>query len=554
MPRYALGIDFGTLSGRAVLVDVETGEERATAVCDYAHGVIDEILPATGRKLPPDWALQDPADYLAALEDIVPRVMRECGAQPEDVVGIGVDFTSCTILPVRSDGTPLCFEERWKAEPHAYVKLWKHHAAQPEANRINELAERRGEAFLRRYGGKTSSEWFFAKALQILDEAPEVYRAADRIIEAGDWIVWLLTGQERRSACQAGYKGLWSAEDGFPSRDFLAELHPELADIVDTKMSREIHPVASRAGELTAGMADRLGLRAGTPVAVASIDAHVAVPACGVTRPGTMVMIMGTSTCHMALSGEPRVFEGLAGYVRDGIIPGYFGFEAGQSCVGDHFAWFVERCMPADYAAEAGRLGISGHELLSRKASEQKPGESGLLALDWWNGNRSVLMDADLTGLMIGMSLTTRPEEMYRALIEATAFGTLVIINAFADNGVPVDDIVACGGLAEKNPLLMQIYADVTGREFKIAASGQAVALGSAMFGAVAAGRAGGGFDTMDEAAAKMARLKEERYRPIPENHEVYRRLFAEYLKLHDYFGRGANDVMKTLKAMRHGS
>lgn len=553
MARYALGIDFGTLSGRAVVVDVETGREAATAVMDYPHGVIDDVLPATGAKLPPDWALQDARDYLDVLFQIVPEALKQAGAQAEDIVGIGVDFTACTMMPVVEGQTPLSFGERWKPNPHAYVKLWKHHAAQPEANRINELAGQRGEEFLQRYGGKSSSEWFLAKAWQILDEAPEVYEAAESFIEAGDWMVLVLTGQEKRSACQAGYKGMWSAEDGYPSREFLAALDPRLENLVDEKMSREVYPVASRAGTLRADLAEKLGLKAGTPVAVASIDAHVAVPACTVTSPGRMVMIMGTSTCHMALSEEPKVFEGLAGYVQDGIIPGYIGFEAGQSCVGDHFAWFVERCVPASYQEEAAREGVSVHDLLSRKAAELRPGESGLLALDWWNGNRSVLMDADLSGLMVGMNLNTKPEEVYRALVEATAFGTLVIINTFADNGVPVDEIVACGGLAEKNPVLMQIYADITGRELKIAASGQAVAVGSAIFGAVAAGSAGGGFDTIQEAAERMGGLKDEHYTPDPENHALYQVLYKEYLKLHDTFGRGANEVMKTLKAMRQG-
>lgn len=548
MAKYSLGIDFGTLSGRAVLVNVDTGEEVATSIHEYRHQVIDDTLPATGKKLPPDWALQDPADYIEALETIVPQAIGSAGVDAADIVGIGVDFTSCTIMPVHSDGRPLAFDPDWRENPHAYVKLWKHHAAQPEANKINELAEARKESWVSRYGGKTSSEWLFAKALQILDEAPDVYDAADKIIEAGDWIVWQLTGQEKRSACQAGYKGLWAKDSGFPSDDFLKELDPRLAGIVDDKLSRDIHPVASKAGELTEQAAGKLGLQPGTPVAIASIDAHVAVPACGVTQPGTMVMIMGTSTCHMALSEEPRVFEGLAGYVEDGITPGYIGFEAGQSCVGDHFAWFVDSCVPPEYHTEAREMGISVHQLLSEKASHLKPGESGLLALDWWNGNRSVLMDADLTGLIIGCTLTTKPEEIYRTLVEATAFGTLVIINAFADNGVPVNEIVACGGLAEKNPVLMQIYADITGREFRIAASGQAVALGSAIFGAVAAG-----YGSMEDTAKKMGRLKEERYTPNPENHTRYQMLFAEYMKLHDYFGRGENNVMKVLKEMRQG-
>ncbi|HOM71911.1 MAG TPA: ribulokinase, partial [Armatimonadota bacterium] len=448
-------------------------------------------------------------------------------------------------------GQPLAFDPKWRSNPHAWVKLWKHHAAQPEANRINEVAREMGEPWLDRYGGKISSEWFFAKALQIVNEAPEVYDAADKLIEAADWVILQMTGKEARNACTAGYKAIWSKRDGYPSKEYLKALHPKIENIVDEKMSRDIYPIGAKAGELTPEMAARMGLRPGIAVAVANVDAHVAVPAATVTEPGKMVMIMGTSTCHMMLGREPKIVEGMCGYVEDGIIPGYFGFEAGQSCVGDHFAWFVENCVPASYMDEAKSKGISVHELLTEKASVLKPGESGLIALDWWNGNRSVLVDVDLTGVMVGMTLATKPEEMYRALIEATAFGTNIIIDAFQSSGVEVNELYAAGGLPDRNPMLMQIYADVTSREIKITASSQSCALGSAMFGAVAAGSAAGGYDTIFDAAKKMARVKDITYKPIPKNHEIYKKLFAEYKLLHDYFGRGTNDIMKRLKAMR---
>ncbi|MEN6355635.1 MAG: ribulokinase [Armatimonadota bacterium] len=546
--RYALGIDFGTLSARALLVDVETGCEVATSVYEYPHGVIDDVLPASGEKLPPDWALQDPRDYLTALEKIVRSVMADADAKPQYVVGIGLDFTACTILPIDKNGDPLCFDPRWEKNPHAWVKLWKHHAAQPEANRITETALALGETFLNRYGGKVSSEWLFPKVLQILDESPEVYDAADKFIEAGDWIAMKLTGVEARSACAAGYKSMWSKKEGFPSNDFLRALDPRIEHIIDEKMNRNILPVGAKSGELTSEMAQILGLAPGTAVAVSVIDAHAAVPAATVTKDGTMVIIMGTSSCHIILGRQPRNVEGISGYVEDGVIPGYYGFEAGQCCVGDHFAWFVENCVPASYINEADSRGVGIHDLLIEKASKLKPGESGLLALDWWNGNRSVLVDADLTGMIVGMKLDTKPEDIYRALIEATAFGTKVIIDAFERNGIAVDEIVACGGLAEKNQLLMQIYADVTNREFKVAASAQTCALGSAMWGAVAAGRAKGGYDNVTQAAEKMASVKDISYKPDPKNHAIYSRLFAEYMKLHDYFGRGENNVMKVLK------
>ncbi len=529
--KYSIGVDFGTGSGRAVLVDVADGHEIATSVYSYQNGVIDERLPIPGKEvvLEPDWALQDPEDYLRTFQTTIPAVLKESGVDPADVIGVGIDFTACTMLPVRKDGTPLCMLPEFRQKPHAWVKLWKHHAAQPEADTINETARKMGQTWLDRYGGKISSEWFFSKALQILNEAPEIYAAADRMLEAADWVVWQLTGVETRNSCTAGYKALWSKRDGFPSPDYFKALHPALVDVVDTKLSRDVVPTGGRAGGLSEQAAKWTGLLPGTAVAIANVDAHVAVPACTVTEPGRMVMIMGTSTCHMVLGTEEHIVPGMCGYVEDGIIPGFFGYEAGQSCVGDHFAWFVENCVPASYEREATARGIDIHQLLEEKAATLRPGESGLLALDWWNGNRSVLVDVDLTGLLLGATLATKPEEIYRALIEATAYGTRVIIEAFEDHGVPIHELVACGGLPEKNKLLMQIYADVTGRPIRISASTQTPALGSAMFGAVAAGSSAGGYDSIFDAAKTMAHLKDEAYRPIAENQAVYNSLFAEY-------------------------
>ena len=549
--KYAIGVDFGTESGRALLVDVTTGEEVATYVHTYSHKVIDEQLPGTDIRLDPDWALQDPNDYIAVYQTAVPAVLEQSGVNPADVIGVGIDFTACTMMPVKADGTPLCNLAEFRHNPHAWVKLWKHHAAQPEANKINETARSLNQAWLDRYGGKISSEWFFSKTLQILDEAPEVYQQADRLLEAADWVIWQLTGVETRNSCTAGYKAMWSKREGFPPNEYFKALDLRLEHVIDEKMSRQISPIGEKAGELTAQAAAWTGLKPGTAVAVANVDAHVSVPAATVTEVGRMVMIMGTSICHMVLGSEERLVPGICGYVEDGILPGLFGYEAGQSCVGDHFAWFVENCVPAAYEREAQARGVDIHQLLEEKAARLKPGESGLLALDWWNGNRSVLVDVDLTGLLLGATLATKPEEIYRALIEATAYGTRVIVDAFEANGVPVTELVACGGLPEKNKLLMQIYADVTGREFKISASKQTPALGSAMFGAVAAGKARGGYDSIYEAAQYMSRLKDEVYRPVLENKQVYDQLFAEYVRLHDYFGRGENDVMKRLKKIK---
>jgi L-ribulokinase len=551
--KYAVGVDFGTESGRAVLVDVANGRELATALYKYSHGVIDESLPVEGKpvRLEPDWALQDPADYIRTFQRAVPVVVRQSGVDPADVIGLGIDFTACTMLPVLADGRPLCEIPEYRRNPHAWVKLWKHHAAQPEADKINATASALGEPWLDRYGGKISSEWFFSKVLQILDEAHEIYNAAGRLLEAADWVVWQLTGQETRNSCTAGYKALWSKREGFPANAYFAALDPRLEQVIDSKLSRELVPIGDKAGGLTAQAARWTGLKPGTSVAVANVDAHVCVPAATVTGTGRMVAIMGTSICHMVLGADEKLVPGICGYVEDGIIPGLFGFESGQSGVGDIFAWFVDNAVPASYQAAARKRKLDLHQLLEAEAAQLAPGESGLLALDWWNGNRSVLVDADLSGLLIGATLATRAPEIYRALIEATAFGTRVIVEAFESHDVAVNEIVTCGGLPEKNRLLMQIYADVTGRELKVTAAPQTAALGSAMFGAVAAGKAAGGYDSIFDAAPKMARLKKQTFKPNPKAQKVYDQLYGEYVTLHDYFGRGSNDVMKRLKHLK---
>ncbi|APH69534.1 ribulokinase [Bacillus sp. LR_5] len=548
---YTIGVDFGTLSGRAVLVHVETGEELASAVKEYRHAVIDTVLPKTGHKLPRDWALQDPADYLEVLETTIPSLLEQTDVEPKDIIGIGIDFTACTILPVDSTGQPLCMLPEYEEEPHSYVKLWKHHAAQKHADRLNQIAEEEGEAFLQRYGGKISSEWMIPKVMQIAEEAPHIYEAADRIIEAADWIVYQLCGSLKRSNCTAGYKAIWSEKAGYPSEDFFGKLNPLMKTITNDKLAGSIHSVGEKAGGLTEKMAQLTGLLPGTAVAVANVDAHVSVPAVGITEPGKMLMIMGTSTCHVLLGEEVHIVPGMCGVVDNGILPGYAGYEAGQSCVGDHFDWFVKTCVPQAYREEAEEKNIGVHELLSEKANLQAPGESGLLALDWWNGNRSTLVDADLTGMLLGMTLLTKPEEMYRALVEATAYGTRMIIETFKESGVPIEELYAAGGIAEKNPFVMQIYADVTNMDIKISGSPQAPALGSAIFGALAAGKENGGYDDIKEAAAHMGKLKDISYTPNAENAAVYEKLYAEYKELVHYFGK-ENHVMKRLKTIKN--
>ncbi|MDN4524130.1 ribulokinase [Fictibacillus fluitans] len=547
MSKYSIGVDFGTQSGRALLVEVATGREVATAVKEYTHGVMDRQLPG-GKKLKEDWALQHPKDYLEVLQTTIPQVLKEAGIAADEVIGLGIDFTACTMLPVDHEGTPLCMHEGYQDHPHAYVKLWKHHAAQEEANRLNETAEARGEDFLARYGGKISSEWLIPKIWQILNEAPEVYEDASHMLEATDWVISQLTGSIQRNSCTAGYKAIWHKQEGYPPNDFFKALDPRLEHVVEEKLSAPIVPIGSKAGELTEKAGELTGLNPGTAIAIANVDAHVAVPAVGITEPGKLLAVMGTSTCHILLGEKEEIVPGMCGVVEDGVIPGYLGYEAGQSCVGDHFEWFIKNAVPKSYQKEAEEAGKEIHQYLTEKAGELKAGESGLLALDWWNGNRSVLVDADLTGLLIGATLATKPEEIYRALIEATAYGTRMIVETFRKSGVPVHEFYACGGIAQKNAFMMQVYADVLNMEIRISDSAQTPALGSAMFGAVAAGKESGGYDDIREAAKHMARIKDKVYQPQKENVEIYSALYDEYAKLHDYFGRGENNVMKTLK------
>ncbi|MFE1832502.1 ribulokinase [Streptomyces sviceus] len=539
-----VGVDFGTLSGRAVVVRVRDGEELASAEHVYPHAVLDRELP-DGTRLPPDWALQVPSDYIDVLRTAVPEALARASVAPEQVIGIGTDFTACTVLPALADGTPLCELPEYTARPHAYVKLWRHHAAQGQADRINALAAETKEPWLQRYGGKISSEWEFAKALQVLEEDSEIYDRMERWLEAADWIVWRLCGTYVRNACTAGYKGQY--QDGvYPSATHLGALHPDFAGFVTDKLDQPIGQLGEPAGTLTAEAAAWTGLPEGITVCVGNVDAHVTAPAAAAVEPGQMVAIMGTSTCHVMSSDQLGTVPGMCGVVDGGILPGLWGYEAGQSGVGDIFAWFVRTGFPAEYAEKAAAAGQTAHEYLTALAAGQKVGEHGLVALDWHSGNRSVLVDHDLSGLLIGQTLSTRPEDVYRALLEATAFGTRTIIDAFEASGVPVGELIIAGGLT-KNALLMQIYADVTRRPLGVIGSAQGPALGAAMHAAVAAGA----YPDIRAAAHAMGKVHRGLYLPDPQRAAAYERLYAEYRVLHDYFGRGTNDVMRRLRRLR---
>jgi L-ribulokinase len=541
---YTVGVDFGTLSARALVVRVRDGAEMGSAVHEYPHAVVDEVLPSTGRSLPPDWALQVPEDWRESLRVTVPGALREAKVAVREVIGIGTDFTACTVMPTLRDGTPLCELPELSGRPHAYPKLWKHHAAQPWADLITDVAHKRGESWIGRYGGRISSEWEFAKALQILDEDPDLYDRIERWIEAADWIIWQLCGSETRNVCTAGYKGIY--QDGkWPSRDYLAALSPGFADFVGDKLAHPLSPLGGRAGSLTAQAAAWTGLPEGIAVAVGNVDAHVTAAAAQAVSPGQMLAVMGTSTCHIMNSDVFAEVPGMCGVVRDGVLPGYWGYEAGQSAVGDIFAWFLESSVPGSYAEAAQASGTSPHDYLTDLAAQQDIGAHGLVALDWHNGNRSILVDHHLSGVIAGLTLATRPEDVYRALLESTAFGTRKIVEAFEACGVPVKEFVVAGGLV-KNKLLMQIYADVIRRPLSTTRSSQGPALGSAIHAAVAAGA----YPDIFAASTAMGGREQAVFVPNERRAAAYDRLYEQYTELHDYFGRGSK-LLHSLRDIR---
>jgi L-ribulokinase len=550
--QYAIGLDYGTNSVRTLVVNIANGREVASAVWNYSHGTQGVILSHD-----PNLARQHPADYVTGAEVTIKKALALAkravrGFSPEQVIGIGVDTTGSTPLPVDRHGHPLAFDRRFAKHPAAMAWLWKDHTGVAEAGEITELARRLCPQYLAKCGGTYSSEWFFSKILHCLRTSPEVFDAAYLWVECSDWVPAMLTGTEPPGqltvgVCAAGHKAMYNdAWGGYPDAEFLSQLDPKLGEL-RSRLRPKAHTIDRAVGGLTLEWAARTGLPEGLPVAVGAFDAHLGGVGSGIA-PGTLVKIIGTSTCDMMvvpLGDKLADVPGLCGIVPGSILPGYYGLEAGQSAVGDIFNWFV------NYIQPLGRKAGS-HEALSAAAAKLAPGESGLLALDWNNGNRTVLVDQRLTGLLLGQTLYTTPAEIYRALIEATAFGALTIINRFEEYGVKVEQIVNCGGIAEKNPLVMQIYADVTGRPIKISRSGQTCALGAAIAGAVVAG----GYANYADAQKAMTGLKSRVFQPKPAAHAVYKELYSLYRKLHDAFGTqqatgNLYDVMKQLIAIR---
>lgn len=531
--RCALGLDFGTESVRALIVDLR-GSERGSAVVGYKHGQITETLPGGGQKLPPDYALQHPTDWIDSAARAVRRALKQAGLAGTDIVGIGVDFTSCTMLPTLSDGTPLCLLKELAEEPLAWPKLWKHHGAKRQTDLINKVAKRRKEKFLQRYGGIIGLEWFFPKILETLEDAPAVYNMTDVWIEGGDWFVWQLVGGPAadlpRSTCLAGYKAMWSKTDGYPSAAFFRALNQKMMNVVRDKMPGRLIAPGQPAGLLGATMARRMGLPAGIPVSAAIIDAHAGVPGAGAAASGALVMVLGTSSCHMLNSPENCFVPGVAGVVEDGILPGYFGYETGQAAVGDAFDWLRRT------------LGHRNFDTLTREAAALPPGAEGVLCLDWLNGCRTPLMDGSVKGAFMNLTLNHSPGHLYRALLEASAFGLRWIVELLREKGVPVKQLIATGGLPHHNPLLVQIYADVLGQPITIHPCKNGPALGAAILGAMAAGHSATGFSSAASAIRAMAATKKDDparcgavVRPIRAHHKAYEPVYADYRALAKY-------------------
>jgi L-ribulokinase len=540
MGKYVIGLDFGTNSCRSLLVDTTDGRELATHVFEYPSGEFGVIIDSTD----PNLARQNPSDYIEGIEVTIKEVIRkaraaESGFSSGDIIGIGIDTTGSSPMPVDEAGNPLCFDKRFKDDPAAMVWLWKDHTSFAEAELITKVAGELRPHYLAKIGGIYSSEWFWSKILHCKNESPDVFDAAFSFVEICDWIPALLTGKTRpdqikRGICAAGHKAMYNEIwNGLPDTEFLESLSPSLGTLRE-RLYDIAYPTEDMAGYLSPEWAKILELSSGVVVAVGAFDAHMGAVGAGI-KTGTLVKILGTSTCDIMVYPDKKSLSdipGVCGIVNGSVMHGYYGIEAGQSAVGDIFFWFIKHLVPDKYGSNPDEK----FSMLEQTASQLLPGETGLLALDWNNGNRTILVDVRLTGLLIGQTLHTQPHEIYRALIEATAFGALTIIDRIEEYGVPITEIVNCGGLTVKSPLLMQIYADVTGRPMKVSRSEQTPALGAAIFAAVAAGENKGGFSSVEEAQNAMTGL-EKSYEPVQKNHMKYKKLYKLYRQLHDGFG-----------------
>lgn len=547
---YSIGVDYGTESGRILLIDVHTGEIAVTIVIPYKHGVIDSKDERIPYQLPFGAALQDPQDYIEILLEGIPKALETAQIESSQIIGMGFDFTSSTVLPVDEQYVPLCFKKEYRTNHHAWVKLWKHRLEVPVKDKLYTLAKKEDEVWFRMLGQNISEEWALPKIYETFLKAPDVYHSAAHFIEAGDWVTTTLTGDLNRNNCALGFKACWTEEDGFPIHYFKS-IDSDFGQSLPDKLAGPVKTIGERAGTLSTEWAQKLKLPAGLPVAACIIDAHSAVVGHGVSRSGTLLMVMGTSTCHLMVHEEVKEIQGISGVVKDAIIPGLYAYEAGQPAVGDLFGSFVKNHVPASYKAEAKEKNVSLYTLLEQKASLQVPGESGLVALDWHNGTRSILSNPNLSGLLVGLTLHTKPEEIFRAYLEATAYSAKKIISTYLIAGMKIKEIIASGGLPQRNRLLMQIYADVLNMPIHISHSEFAPGIGAGILGAVAATSAHEGYDTIEEAMENMIIPSEEIFHPIDKNVQTYKKLYTHYEQLHQYFGVDHASFMSDLMALR---
>jgi len=527
--KYVIGIDFGTLSARAVVVDTVSGKVVGEATCNYPHGVMDVALP-DGTPLPPDFALQHPDDYLFSLKTSIGEALANAGADAKNVVALGIDFTACTMLAHTLDGTPICSYPEFKSDPHAYVKLWKHHGAKKEAQDLYNIAKQRNEKWLKYCGNQVSSEWLFPKILETYRQSRSVYDKTERFSEAADWLSLMLTGKETHSSAFAGNKAFWNEDDGYPSAEYFEAVESGFGNIIGTKVSPDTSPIATSVGKIDARGAELSGLEVGTVVACPQLDAHMSMLSLDITEPGTLMMILGTSGCYILNHRDQLDVSGICASVKNSVIPGLCTYEAGIASCGDHLDWFVKNCIPETYITEAKSREVSIHKYLREKAKKLTVGESGLIALNWFNGNRCPLSDTALSGLVMGMTLTTSPEEIYRALIEGIVFQSAIVLERYTKSGIEIDKIIASGGIAKKDDMFMQILADVLNKPIFVANETQTGAAGGAVYASVAAG-----IYPDVQTAAKTIRIGADVcYTPDKDNHRRYIQLLEMYRELHD--------------------
>lgn len=549
MSKYTIGVDFGQNSGRAILIDVDSGEQIAVSTYDYYYGIMNRNF-IDGTPLPHNWSIANPQDYLDVLNNVIRGVLENIS--PGDVIGLGIDFSYCCMLPVTKDGTPLCFTNEFKNNPHAYVKLNNHISATAEAKHMLQVAQKRNETWLDCYNNSIGADWLFPKILETYNNAPEIYNAAGYFIEVTDWLVWQLTDIQVRNSFAAGYKALWNKEYGYPTKDYFKEINPEFENIVQDKLDAPIASIGTMAGGISRKGSELTGLKVGTAVSIGSVDIVSCMPTVKLTGENKMLAVMGSSSIFLTMSSLNNQVDGVIGPIPDGIIPGYSGYKANQAAVGETFSWLLNNYLPPEYHECAKREGRNLHSYLAQLMMKQKAGESGIVFLNWLRGNKSPLMNPNLTALFVGMTLNTKVEHMYRAVIESMAFDTRRIMDCFAQKGIEIDTFIGVGTIAERNPFIMQLYADILKTPVKVSGTQLAPVIGSAIFGACAAGSQVGGYDSLTTASAVMGNLKPTTYYPIIENVNIYDRLYNEYCNLCDIFSDNNNNIMNNLKSIQN--